>query len=80
MAGINLFSLVNKFNNYNNGHIERRNWSFSQSPHCAVNCLQHLHSSGLSILMCKTSSAYHVQHIVCHMEQRDSSAIKSDGV
>ena len=26
----------------------------------------------------KTSSAYHVQHVVCHMVRRDSSAAKFD--
>ena len=32
------------------------------------------------IIMCNTSSAFHVQHIVCHMVQRGSSAIKFDRV
>ena len=29
---------------------------------------------------CSTQSAYHVQHVVCHVVRRDSSAIKFDGV
>ena len=31
-------------------------------------------------ITCNTSSAYHVQHVVCHVIQRDSSAIKFDKV
>ena len=31
-------------------------------------------------IMCNTSSAYHVQHVVCHLVWRDSSAIKLDRV
>ena len=27
-------------------------------------------------MTCDTSSAYHVQHVVCHVVQRDRSAIK----
>ena len=50
---------------------------FLQSPHCAANRLQHVHSSGPGAIeclsrathrvltMCNTSSAYHVQHIEC---------------
>ena len=29
---------------------------------------------------CNTSSAYHVQHVMCHVVRRDSSAIKFDRV
>ena len=29
-------------------------------------------------ITCKTSSAYHVQHAMCHVERRDSSAITCD--
>ena len=48
---------------------------FLQSPHCAVNCLQHVGSNGQGAIVCKsrakhrapfacnTSSAFHVQHI-----------------
>ena len=32
------------------------------------------------IITCNTLSAYHVQHVVCHLVQRDSSAIKFDRV
>ena len=41
---------------------------FLQSPHFAVNCLQHVRSSGPDSkhvqITCNTSSAYHVQHVV----------------
>ena len=44
------------FNDRNND-TERRNWRFLQSPHCAANCLQHVHSSGQGVIVCN-----HVQH------------------
>ena len=31
-------------------------------------------------ITCNTSSAYHVQHAVCHLVRRDSSAIMFDRV
>ena len=31
-------------------------------------------------IACNTQSAYHVQHVVCHVVRRDSSAIKFDRV
>ena len=31
-------------------------------------------------ITCNTSSAYHVQRVVCHLVRRDSSAIKFDRV
>ena len=31
-------------------------------------------------ITCNTSSAYHVQHVVCHLVRRDSSSIKFDRV
>ena len=31
-------------------------------------------------ITCNTSGAYHVQHVVCHVVRRDSSAIKIDRV
>ena len=37
---------------------------FSQSPHCTVNCLQHVHSSGQVTIMCK-SHAPHPVLITC---------------
>ena len=37
---------------------------FLQSPHSAANCLQHVRSSGPGAILCNTSSAYHVQHVV----------------
>ena len=65
----------------NSDRTERRNLRLFQSPHCAANCLQHTRSSGHGAIVCKsratnTSSVYHVQHIVCHVARRDSSAIK----
>ena len=45
-----------------------------------MNCLQHVRSGGLGAnrvqITCNTSSAYHVQHTVCHLVRRYSSAIK----
>ena len=41
---------------------------FLQSPHCAMNCLQHVRSSGQGAIVCKsrnTSSACHAQHVLC---------------
>ena len=41
---------------------------FLQSPHCAANHLQHICSSGLGAIMCKSCPihliSYHVQHVV----------------
>ena len=65
--------------NDNNNHIERCHLRVLQSPHCALNCLQHVRSIGQGTIMCKlctTQSAYHMQHVTCHTVQRDSSAIK----
>ena len=48
-----------------------------------ANCLQHVHSlprRNRVQITCNTLSAYHVQHIVCHVVRRDSSAIKFDRV
>ena len=39
---------------------------FLQSPHCAVNCLQHVRSSGLGAIVCK-SRATHRALITCNM-------------
>ena len=68
----------------NNDCTRRRSSSFVlQSPRCAANCLQYVRSSGQGAFVCKscnTSSAYHVQRVVCHVVQRDSSAIKFDRV
>ena len=57
---------------------------FLQSPRCTANCLQHAtlkwpRHNGVKIT-CNTSSAYHVQRVVCHLVRRDSSAIKFDRV
>ena len=58
---------------------------FLQSPHSAVNCLQHAHSSGLGAIMCKSHATHRMLitckcHLTCHLVRRDSSAIKFDRV
>ena len=45
--------------------------------------LKHIRSSGLGAVVCKSraaQNAYQVQHVVCHVVRRDSSAIKFDRV
>ena len=69
---------------YNNNRIDRSNSRFSQSPHCATNCLQHVRSRGPGAIVCK-SCATHRALITCNRQcatwvRRDSSAIKSDRV
>ena len=61
-------------------------WDFLPS-HSAVNCLQvqHVCSSGPGAIMCKSRATHRALitckcHFMCHLEQRDSSAIKSDRV
>ena len=39
---------------------------FLLSPHCAANCLQHVHSSGLGTILCKLR-ATHRALITCNM-------------
>ena len=66
----------------NNNCIERHNlrfftqfdifytiWDFLQSPHCATNHLQHVHSSGPSSFLCK-SYATHQEFIMCRKKCR----------
>ena len=49
----------------NNNHIQRCNLKFFlQSPHCAANHLQHVAWRNPVEIMCNTSSAYHVQHVM----------------
>ena len=31
---------------------------FLQSPHCAANCLQHIRSSSLGAIVCKSNATY----------------------
>ena len=69
--------------NNNNDRIERHTSRFLQSPHCATSCLQLISTfkwpgRKRAQVTCNTSSVYHVQHAVCHVVQRDSSAIKFD--
>ena len=52
---------------YHHHHrIERRNLSFLQSPHCAVNYLQKAGSSGLGAIVCKSHATHHVL-VMCNM-------------
>ena len=68
----------------NNNRIERRKSRFftisslchELSPTCTLNGPERDRVQ----ITCNTSSAYHVQHAVCHMVRRDSSAIKFDRV
>ena len=57
---------------------------FLRSPHCAANCLQNVSSRGQGAIVCKLRAThlgtYHVQHVVCHVIQRHSSAVKFDKV
>ena len=39
---------------------------FLQTPHCSTNCLQHVRSSGLGAIVCK-SHATHQALITCNM-------------
>ena len=56
---------------------------FLQSPHSAVNCLQHIRSSGPGATVCKSRATLRALitckcHVTCHLVRRDSSAIKFD--
>ena len=58
---------------------------FLQSPHSAVNCLQHIRSSGPGAIMCKLRATHRAfitckLPVTCHLVRRDSSAIKFDRV
>ena len=58
---------------------------FSQSPHSAANCLQHVCSSGPGAAVCKSRATHWALiackcHVTCHLVRRDSSAIKFDRV
>ena len=74
----------NDDDNDNNNSIKRRD-----SRYFIISSLRH-HLSQKSTfkwpgrysvqIMCNASSAYDMQHIVCHVVQRDSSAIKFDRV
>ena len=56
----------NNNNNDNNNCIERHHSRFLQSPHCAANCFQHVHSNGPGAVECK-SCATHRALITCNM-------------
>ena len=56
-----------------------------QSLHSAANCLQHVRSSGLGAIVCKSCATHRALitckcHVTCHLVRRDSSAIKFDRV
>ena len=58
---------------------------FSQSPHSAANGLQHVRSSGLGAIVCKSRTTHRALitckcHVTCHLVRRDSSAIKFDRI
>ena len=70
--------------NNNNNCIERRNSRFF-----TISSLRRELSPKRTLkwpvcnrvqIMCNTSSVYHMQHAVCHLVRRDSSAIKMDRV
>ena len=74
----------NNNNNDNNNCIQRRSSRFF-----TISSLHHKLSPTRTLkwprhnrvkIMCNTSSAYHVQRVVCHLVGRDSSAIKFDRV
>ena len=44
----------------NNNRIERRNWRFLLSPRCAMNCLQHVRSSGPGAIVRKSCATCRV--------------------
>ena len=60
------------------GTYDRTDRNVLQSPHSAVNCLQHARSSSYE-QPCANHVQHHVQH-VCHVVRRDNSAIKFDRV
>ena len=64
----------------NNSCIERCNWRNLQSPHCATNCLQHIHWSGQGAIMCKLRARHRAlvtcKHVMNHLVWKDISAIK----
>ena len=81
---VSVVPLSSCYKNNNNDSIEKRNSRFftisslrrKLSPTCTLkwpgcNCVQ---------ITCNTSGAYHVQHVMCHLVRRDSSAIKFDRV
>ena len=55
--------LLSQCGSNDNDRAERRNLRFLQSPHCAVNCLQHVRLRGQGAIERKLR-AYHVQRRV----------------
>ena len=54
----------------NKDSIERHNSKLLQSPHCTMNCLQHVSKwpgRNHVQITCNTSRNYHLQHVVCHV-------------
>ena len=58
---LKMFTILTRMlrgNDDNIDHIKRRNLRFLQRPHWAVYCLQHLRSSGLGTIVCKSNAAH----------------------
>ena len=58
---------------------------FLRSPHSAANHLQHIRSSGLGAIVCKSRATHRALitckcQVPCHLVRRDSSAIKFDRI
>ena len=78
------FFFNNDINDGNNNCSERRNSRFLTifslcRKLSSTSTLKWPMRSRVQI-MCSTYSAHHMQHVMCHVVQRDSSAIKFDGV
>ena len=78
------FGLPTDLNDNNNNGIQKRNSRFF-----TISSLRRELSPTRTLkrplrnrvqITCNTSSAYHVQHAVCHLVRRDSSAIEFDSV
>ena len=50
----------NNNSNSNNNRIQRRSSRYLQSPHCAVNRLQHVRSNGPGAIVCKSRATCRV--------------------
>ena len=78
----------NNNKNNNNSGIERCNLIISTtssvrcklSPTCTLKWPWHKSCENHVQIMCNTLGAHHVQHVMCHLLQSDSSAIKFDRV
>ena len=66
-------------NKNNNNHIQRHNLRFLYNLLTALQTISNTYTQ-MAQAQLRALSAYHVQRVVCHMVQRDSSAIKYDRV